>query len=230
MHPGLLEVPNVVLTPHIASASVPTRRAMANLAADNLIAALGRGAAGGDAADAGQPRLSALPSRPRPRPPMTDSPAPRSGGRILVDQLVAQGVERADLRARRELSRRARRAPRRRDRRARLPPRGRRRHDGRGLRQADRPARHLLRDARAGRHQRRARLHIARQDSTPMILFVGQVERGHARARGVPGDRLPRGVRRDGEMGGRDRRRRRASPRSSRAPSASPCRAGPARS
>lgn len=40
LHPGLLQVPNVVLTPHIASASVATRRAMANLAADNLIAAL----------------------------------------------------------------------------------------------------------------------------------------------------------------------------------------------
>jgi gluconate 2-dehydrogenase len=35
---GLLEVPNVVLTPHIASATVGTRLAMANLAADNLIA------------------------------------------------------------------------------------------------------------------------------------------------------------------------------------------------
>jgi glyoxylate/hydroxypyruvate/2-ketogluconate reductase len=43
VHPGLLEVPNVVLTTHIASASVATRRAMANLAADNLIAALGCG-------------------------------------------------------------------------------------------------------------------------------------------------------------------------------------------
>jgi gluconate 2-dehydrogenase len=38
VHPALLTVPNVVLTPHIGSASVPTRRAMANLAADNLIA------------------------------------------------------------------------------------------------------------------------------------------------------------------------------------------------
>jgi glyoxylate/hydroxypyruvate/2-ketogluconate reductase len=38
IHPDLLTVPNVVLTPHIASASVPTRLAMANLAADNLIA------------------------------------------------------------------------------------------------------------------------------------------------------------------------------------------------
>jgi len=40
VHPQLLAVPNVVLTPHIASASVATRRAMAHLAADNLIAAL----------------------------------------------------------------------------------------------------------------------------------------------------------------------------------------------
>ena len=41
VHPGLLEVPNVVLTPHVGSASLPTRRAMANLAVDNLIATLG---------------------------------------------------------------------------------------------------------------------------------------------------------------------------------------------
>jgi gluconate 2-dehydrogenase len=40
VHPGLLEVPNVVLTPHIGSASLATRRAMAELAATNLIAAL----------------------------------------------------------------------------------------------------------------------------------------------------------------------------------------------
>jgi gluconate 2-dehydrogenase len=47
--PALLALRNVVLTPHIASASVPTRRAMAGLAADNLQAALGVGA------DAGKP-------------------------------------------------------------------------------------------------------------------------------------------------------------------------------
>src|SRR4029079_18930760 len=41
VHPGLLEVPNVVLTPHIGSATLPTRRAMANLAVDNLLAVLG---------------------------------------------------------------------------------------------------------------------------------------------------------------------------------------------
>lgn len=38
IHPDLLTVPNVVLTPHIASATLPTRLAMASLAADNLIA------------------------------------------------------------------------------------------------------------------------------------------------------------------------------------------------
>ncbi len=38
VHPDLLTVPNVVLTPHIASATIPTRRAMADLACDNLIA------------------------------------------------------------------------------------------------------------------------------------------------------------------------------------------------
>ena len=37
LHPDLLTIPNVVLTPHIASATLPTRLAMANLAADNLI-------------------------------------------------------------------------------------------------------------------------------------------------------------------------------------------------
>ena len=40
VHPDLLSVPNVVLTPHIGSATLPTRLAMANLAADNLIAYL----------------------------------------------------------------------------------------------------------------------------------------------------------------------------------------------
>jgi gluconate 2-dehydrogenase len=43
VHPALLEVPNVVLTPHIASATVATRRAMADLAADNLVGFLVHG-------------------------------------------------------------------------------------------------------------------------------------------------------------------------------------------
>lgn len=40
VNPALLTLPNVVLTPHIASATLPTRLAMATLAADNLVAAL----------------------------------------------------------------------------------------------------------------------------------------------------------------------------------------------
>jgi len=47
VHPDLLKVPNVVLTPHIASATVATRRAMADLAADNLVAGLGLGPSAG---------------------------------------------------------------------------------------------------------------------------------------------------------------------------------------
>jgi glyoxylate reductase len=40
LHPDFLTLPNVVLTPHIGSASEKTRRAMAECASDNLIAAL----------------------------------------------------------------------------------------------------------------------------------------------------------------------------------------------
>ena len=45
VHPDLLTVPNVVLTPHIASSSIQTRLAMANLAADNLISFFTQGKA-----------------------------------------------------------------------------------------------------------------------------------------------------------------------------------------
>ncbi|MDD2919077.1 D-glycerate dehydrogenase [Rhodoferax sp.] len=43
VHPDLLTVPNVVLTPHIASATMSTRLAMAQLAANNLIGYLVHG-------------------------------------------------------------------------------------------------------------------------------------------------------------------------------------------
>ena len=43
VNPALLALSNIVLTPHIGSATLATRRAMAHLAADNLIAALGFG-------------------------------------------------------------------------------------------------------------------------------------------------------------------------------------------
>ncbi len=43
VHPDLLTVPNVVLTPHIASATLQTRHKMADLAADNVMAYLMQG-------------------------------------------------------------------------------------------------------------------------------------------------------------------------------------------
>ncbi|HEX7801907.1 MAG TPA: D-glycerate dehydrogenase [Pseudoxanthomonas sp.] len=49
INPRLLALRNVVLTPHIASGSLATRRAMVSLAVDNLIAAMGVGP------DAGKP-------------------------------------------------------------------------------------------------------------------------------------------------------------------------------
>lgn len=49
INPKLLALRNVVLTPHVGSATRATRRAMATLAVDNLIAALGHGP------DAGHP-------------------------------------------------------------------------------------------------------------------------------------------------------------------------------
>ena len=42
VHPGLLKLTNVSLAPHIASASIDTRREMSMLAARNAVAALGR--------------------------------------------------------------------------------------------------------------------------------------------------------------------------------------------
>ena len=47
INPRLLALRNVVLTPHIASGSLATRRAMVSLAVDNLIAALGYGPSAG---------------------------------------------------------------------------------------------------------------------------------------------------------------------------------------
>jgi glyoxylate reductase len=45
VHPRLLELENVVLAPHLGSATVETRRAMGMLAAENLVAVLERGVA-----------------------------------------------------------------------------------------------------------------------------------------------------------------------------------------
>jgi lactate dehydrogenase-like 2-hydroxyacid dehydrogenase len=43
VYPGLMNLPNVVLTPHIAGATEATQHGLASLGADNLIAALGHG-------------------------------------------------------------------------------------------------------------------------------------------------------------------------------------------
>ncbi|HEX2542561.1 MAG TPA: D-glycerate dehydrogenase [Caldimonas sp.] len=60
VHPDLLALSNVVLTPHIASASLPTRQRMANLAVDNLVAAF-------DADGAGRPMPTLLNPEARSR-------------------------------------------------------------------------------------------------------------------------------------------------------------------
>jgi gluconate 2-dehydrogenase len=64
VRPELLALRNVVLTPHIGSASLATRRAMVQLAVDNLVAALGKGPRAGDpptpvnAAGAGRAKIA----------------------------------------------------------------------------------------------------------------------------------------------------------------------------
>ncbi len=132
--------------------------------------------------------------------------ASRTGGQILVDQLILHGVERRLLRARRELSRGAGRAARCAAQGHDLPRRGRRLHDGGSRRQAHRQARHLLRDARARRDQRLAR-HPYRRSGLDAADPVRRPDRArHARARGVSGARLPRGLRHHDEMGDGDRR------------------------
>ncbi len=77
-------------------------------------------------------------------------------------------------------------------------------------------------------------IHTAFQDSTPVILFIGQVGNDFVGARGLPGSRLPAHVRADDQVGGAGRpRRARAGIRRARLPdrherAARPRRAGPA--
>jgi gluconate 2-dehydrogenase len=61
VNPRLLACRNLVLTPHIASGSLPTRRAMVALAVDNLVAALGFGPDAGKPPSAIPPKQNHLP-------------------------------------------------------------------------------------------------------------------------------------------------------------------------
>lgn len=69
VNPRLLALRNIVLTPHIASGSLATRRAMVSLAVDNLIAALGHGPHAGRPPS---PVNAAAPGAKAPLPQMGD--------------------------------------------------------------------------------------------------------------------------------------------------------------
>ena len=136
---------------------------------------------------------------------MKDAAIARTGGQILVDQLVAQGVERvycvpgkSYLAALDAL------------------------HDAKiavtVCRQETGAAIMALTDGRLtgrpgicfvtrgpGATNAAHGVHIAEHDSAPLVLFVGQVERAHARPRRLPGDGLSRLVRLDRQMGDRSR-------------------------
>ena len=56
-------------------------------------------------------------------------------------------------------------------------------------------------------------IHTARQNSTPMVALLGQVQRDFTGPRGVPGGGSGRDARPPGEMGGADRRSRTTRPR-----------------
>jgi len=65
----LLALPNCVIAPHIASATVATRSAMANIAADNLLAGLRRP----PAAALGEPEVGRDANELRPRGAVDDA-------------------------------------------------------------------------------------------------------------------------------------------------------------
>ena len=132
----------------------------------------------------------------------------RSGGQILIDQLVAQGVERvycvpgeSYLAALDAMSQRA-------DRTHRLPPGGGRRDHGADRGAAHRTAWNLLRHARPRRDQRRARAshRRARLRADDPVHRPGRA--GDDGTRRLPGDGLSRPVRLDHEARDADRERR----------------------
>ena len=121
---------------------------------------------------------------------------PRSGGQVLVDQLLAARGRRGLRRARRELPRGARR-PARRAGPIRLVVC---RHEAGAANMAEaygkltgRPGICLVTRGPGATHAA-VGVHTAFQDSTPMILLVGQVGARAARPRGLPGGRLSRAM------------------------------------
>ncbi len=93
---------------------------------------------------------------------------------------VVHGVDTGLLRPGRELPRRPRRDRRHADQARHGPPRGGRGEHGRGVRQADRPARGSASSrARPGATHAAVGIHTAYQDSTPLVVLVGQVPRRH---------------------------------------------------
>ena len=146
----------------------------------------------------------------------------RTGARVLVDCLLAQGVTTAFGVPGESYLARARRALRRPGPHpaGAEPPGGGRGVHGRGLGQADRPAGHLPSSTR-GPGATNAAIGVHTRDAG--LVADDPLRRAgrhrDARARGVPGARLPRGVRTGRQVGDRDRATPTASPRSSPAPS-----------
>ena len=82
MHPGLLGRDNVVLLPHIGSATVETRTAMADLAVANVLAVL----AGND------PVTAVNRSRAEPVPARCGRPVRRNSSRAFVRTVRGPGA------------------------------------------------------------------------------------------------------------------------------------------
>jgi acetolactate synthase-1/2/3 large subunit len=103
----------------------------------------------------------------------------RHGGQILVDQLKAEGVERVFSVPGESFLAVLDGLYEQRDRECRLPPGRRRGDDGRGDGQDHRAARVAFVTRGPGATNAASGVHVAQQDSTPMVLFVGQIARGH---------------------------------------------------
>ena len=88
IHPGLLELENLALTPHIGSASGATRRRMATRAVENCVAAL----EGQRPAEPGQPRRLALGVNARQALALPPAPAARRRRIPLLAAAPAPGA------------------------------------------------------------------------------------------------------------------------------------------